>query len=113
VTSESAFLGLEHLSQALADFLMAEKFPAVELVKTGLHLLPKPYIVIKIVLDELLHVLVRASRDFRCNTVKLRLQFRGKVYFHVPRVGKTGAGVKQGSKGLFAFKDALNGSLAV
>jgi hypothetical protein len=73
---------------------MAEKFPAVELVKTGLHLPPKPYIVVKIMLDELLHVLIRASRDFRCNTVKLRLQFRGKVYFHVPRVGKTGAGVK-------------------
>jgi hypothetical protein len=33
----------------------------------------------------LLHVSIRASRDFRCNTVKLRLQFRGKVYFHVPR----------------------------
>jgi hypothetical protein len=113
VTSGSAFLGLEHLSQALADFLMAEKFPAVEVVKTGLHLPPKPYIVVKIVLDELLHVLVRASRDFRCNAVKVRLEFRCKVYFHVFRVGKTGTGGKPRSKGLFAFENALNVSLAV
>jgi hypothetical protein len=41
--------------------------------------------------------LVRAGRDLLCDTVKLRLQFRGKVYFHVPRVGKTGTGVKHAS----------------
>jgi len=38
--------------------------------------LPEPYVVIEIVLDELLHVLVRATLQIRGSTVKLRLQLR-------------------------------------
>ena len=68
---------------------MRQELPALELLKTAFYLPPEPYIVIEIVLDELLHVFVGAAGGIRCNTVELRLQFRGKVNFHDLRV--TGA----------------------
>jgi hypothetical protein len=88
------------------------EFPTVELVKTGLHLLPKPYIVIKIVLDELLQywpapagISAATPSSFACSS--------GVSVLPCTQGRKTGAGVKQGSKGLFTFENALNVSLAV
>src|SRR5690349_1383054 len=73
---------------------MRKELPAVELLQAVRHLLPEPHIVIEIVLDKLLNVFVRAAAAIRSNTIKLRLDFRCKVHFHVLRVRKAGRTVK-------------------
>jgi hypothetical protein len=82
---------------------MRQELPAVELLKTAGHFLPKPDIVIEIVLHELLHVFIRAAPDIGGNLVDLRLQFGCKVHFHDLSVGKVGTGVKgEGTLGIEA-----------
>jgi hypothetical protein len=43
-----------------------------------LELLTKPDVMVKVVLNEFLHILIDAARDIRGNPVNPRLQLRGK-----------------------------------
>ncbi len=73
---------LKHFLKTSPNFLVSEKLAAVEPVHACSHLLPKPGIIIQIIFDELLDVIVGGSAVFRCDSVKLRLQFRSEMNFH-------------------------------
>ena len=61
---------------------MGEIFAPVELLQSLPDLLAEPCIVIDVVLDELLHVLIRAAAVFSGDTVDLRFQIGVEMYFH-------------------------------
>jgi len=81
-------LGCEHLFQPGTDFLVRQECPLIKLSKAAGYLLSEPHIVIKIVLNELLHIFVSAASNIRSDAVELCLQFRAEVHFHDLRVAR-------------------------
>ncbi len=76
----------KHFFQPSAHFLVTQELALVELFQTPCDLLPEPYVVIDIMLDELLDILIRAAVDFGGNPLKFRFQLRVEVDFHDSRV---------------------------
>jgi hypothetical protein len=81
-------LGCEHLFQPGTDFLVRQECLLIKLLKAAGYLLSEPYIVIKIVLGQLLHIFVSIASNIRSDAVELCLQFRDEVQFHDPRVAR-------------------------
>ena len=52
---------------------MGHEFPSVKLLKAAGYLLPKPYVMIDVILHKLLHILVGAAADIGSNTIKFGL----------------------------------------
>ena len=81
--------GLRQLLEPFAYFLVRKEISPFKLLQADRHLLPEPFIVIHIMRDKLLNVFFGVSVIIRCcDTVKLGLQFRSKMYFHETRIDK-------------------------
>lgn len=61
---------------------MGEKFAAIELVQTALHLLPKPYIMVDIVFDKLLNIMCCIRVGSSGGAIYFGLKFRVEDDFH-------------------------------
>jgi len=79
---------------------MAEELPGVKPAQAGLYFPPEPNVVIQVAGDEFLDVAVYASPVLRGDTVKLRLQFRGKIHVHGSRLRNDAGAVKFQQSGL-------------
>ena len=61
---------MEQLIEACTDFLVAKKLPAIELGQACSYFMSNPSIVIKIDLDKLLNIFVRATLILRGHAVQ-------------------------------------------
>jgi hypothetical protein len=84
--SRLCFHSLRRVKQALNsrhNFLVINRFAAVQLGQAYLHLLPKPSVVLHISFYQFLHNLFRSMPGFRRDPSECGLQFRRKVNLQV------------------------------
>ena len=79
-------LRAEHPFDTGYHFAVGQELSAVKLIQALFYFLPKPAVMVQVLLDQFLDVFVRVALILRSDTIQLGFQLGGEVNFHALRL---------------------------